>query len=130
MKLSYTIAFISFLTAIGASQASYAEKADNNIMIIASPTKQSATSLNKNAFFTQRFDIQITNAGNQNIDMAKLCFVAQNPEGNKFHTDVVEDTLVSGILKPGQSVKGFAGFSGENNAVYDARLIKASVNCK
>ena len=101
----------------------------DEVSIIATPRSESATSLGGETFFSQTFDVTLTNVGEKEIDLTTLCLAARDSSGKEFHLDTIQNTLTSGTLKPGTNIKGFAGFAGPDESVYKARAVVISGNC-
>ncbi|MGN6448680.1 MAG: DUF4354 family protein [Brucella intermedia] len=107
-------------------QSVHAETARKDLIVTSAPTTRSATSMEDKVYFTQRFDVVIGNVGNSDISLKDVVLVAQGDNGKLFDTDTIEDTLTSGILKPGQSAKGFVAFAYEDKTVYGAWVVKVA----
>lgn len=131
MYKKYFIATFVAFSSLAMAQASYAETSStNDLMIIATPKTQSATSSEDKVFFSQTFDIGVANTGATDINLDKVCFIALGDKGKTFNADTIDQKLTSGLLKSGESVKGFAAFAGSDKSIYDVRIVKASESCK
>ncbi|GEM_PF-1842620 len=130
LKANYCMALAVIFSSFGLTQTSYAQTASNDVMIIATPTTQSATTNGEKVFFSQTFDIAVANTGEADINLDDVCFIAHGDTGKTFNTDTIDEKLASGTLKPGEQVKGFVAFATSDKSVYDARIVKASKDCK
>ncbi|MFW5389532.1 DUF4354 family protein [Yersinia sp. 2544 StPb PI] len=126
MKISIISAFCAL------ASFSFAANAATPVNIAVYATEKSNGSMSvggKNAY-TKTFDIVVANISDKDIDLSKFCLKAYSPDNKEFTPDTIDEVLTKGTLKEGTSVKSFAMFASENDAVYKAALIKISDNCK
>ncbi|HEN3636759.1 DUF4354 family protein [Yersinia enterocolitica] len=126
MKISTIAAFFalaSFCSAVNAATPV-------NVAVYATEKSNGSMSVGGKNAYTKTFDIVVANLSGKDIDLSKLCLKAYSPDNKEFTLDTVDEVLTKGTLKEGKSVKSFATFASENDAVYKAALIKISDNCK
>ncbi|MBC2883929.1 DUF4354 family protein [Ochrobactrum sp. CM-21-5] len=123
MKYIYIIAIMAIISAYPATAARQTDPISDNLSIIASPTKETVTSGKDTLFYTQLFDVVITNHGDKDVDLEKVSFVANDGIDKKFGVSIIEDKISTGTLRAGQVIKGFIGFSSPDASIYKVRVI-------
>jgi len=126
MKISTIAAFFALAGFCFAANAA----TPVNVAVYATEKSNGSMSVGGKNAYTKTFDIVVTNLSGKDIDLSKLCLKAYSPDNKEFTLDTVDEVLTKGTLKEGKSVKSFAVFASENDAVYKAALIKISGNCK
>jgi Domain of unknown function (DUF4354) len=126
MKMKQILAVI----ALSATSFIASAATGNSISVYATQGSLGSISTDTGSGHTKRFDILLANTGDKAVDLNKICLNAYAPDGKKFELDTVDETLVSGSLKPNVPVKGFAVFSSQDDSVYKSTLVKASTDCK
>jgi len=123
------IAALSLLTLTIASHAEASH-------VIVHATKESTGSISFGdvASLTAKFNVVISNATAEDIDLEKGCFVLSNDsvaptEGDVFFTDTIDEKLTKGKLAPNVPVGGFVVFAGENPDILDAHFVHYLPNC-
>ncbi|MBB6155251.1 hypothetical protein HDC30_002474 [Pseudomonas sp. JAI115] len=77
------------------------------------------------SYYFKSFDAVLVNTGKEDIDLSTLCFKAYDAKGQAYAVDAMDEALAQGTLKASASVKGFYQFSGQDDGVYGASLVKA-----
>ncbi|WP_336819454.1 DUF4354 family protein [Cedecea sp. MMO-103] len=127
MKISTTLPV--FFTLAGFCVAAQAV-VPVNVAVYATEKSYGSMSVGGKNSYTKTFDIVVANLSGKDIDLSKLCLKAYSPDHKEFTVDTVDEVLTEGTLKDGKSVKSFAVFASENDAIFKAALIKISDNCK
>lgn len=102
----------------------------DNIAVYSTEQSNGSMSVGGKNAYTKTFTVAVAKLSGNDIDLSKLCLKAYSPDNKEFKLDTVDEILSTGILKKGETVKGIAVFSSENDAVFKAALIKISDDCK
>lgn len=124
---THTLALSFLLTVSG-----YAANAATPESVAVLSTQKATGSLSEGAkiAYTKTFDVTVANLSGKDIDLSTMCLKAYSPENHEFKLDTVGENLTRGILKTGQSVKSTAVFAAQDDAVYQAALIKITDECR
>lgn len=107
----------------------YAASPYDTVMVRASQGERSAISVGEQSFYVKSFNVEVLNVGPQVVDLAKVCFRAYDKEGKEFKVDTIDEALTTGSLKAQGHIKSFIEFASEDDAVFNAQIVKLTTQC-
>ncbi len=126
MKVSSIIASLALAGFCFAANAS----TPGHVAVYATEQSQGSISIGDKTTYTKTFEVSIATLSSNTVDLSKLCLKSYSPDKKEFKLDTVDEVLTSGSLKEGKPVKGIAVFASDNDAVFNAALVKISDDCK
>ena len=73
--------------------------------------------------------MELINIGPKPVDLSKVCFKAYDDKGKEFKVDTIDEVFTTGILKAQGHIKSFIEFASEDDAVYNAQMVKLATDC-
>ncbi len=125
MRISVAAVLLVLASGSFVANASDSQK----IAVFATAGHQGSVSEGVHSYYTKTFDVSLALLSGDSISLSKYCLKAYSPDNREFNLDTVDATLTSGILKKGESVKGFATFTSDSADVLSAAMVKIT-DCK
>ncbi|ADW76670.1 conserved hypothetical protein; putative exported protein (plasmid) [Rahnella aceris] len=100
-----------------------------NVLVLSTQKVTGSLSVGAETVYTKTFDVTVANLSGKDIDLSTMCLKAYSQEKYEFKLDTVGGVLARGIVKAGQSVKSTAVFAAQDDAVYQATLVKITDEC-
>lgn len=103
-----------------------ADEAVESVILYSTYKDQGSVWSSARSYYFKAFNTVVLNVGNHDVELSKVCYSAYDAKGNVYALDTMDEALSVGVLPPGKTVQGFYQFTGKDEGVFDAFIVKAA----